>query len=236
MSLSSAKLIVGLCLVLLQSALPVCAQGVNVRATVKIRPANDKKPLKDQSNIVMWLRPLNAHPQPSPSTRRYTITQKNKSFSPHVLAVPVGTSVEFPNKDPFFHNVFSLFQGKRFDLGLYEAGSSRTVLFDKPGVSFVFCNIHPNMSAYVLALETPYFGVSDKQGNLIISGVPAGDYQLHVWYERAESPALDRLSRTIAVGHSEFGLGTIEVEESANFQPEHADKHGKNYDPEISPY
>ena len=99
--------------------------------------------------------------------------QRNKSFDPHVLVVPVGSVVAFPNHDPFFHNVFSLFEGKRFDLGLYEAGSTRDVHFDKPGISYIFCNIHPEMSAVVLALDTPYYGVSDPHGQVVIANVPA---------------------------------------------------------------
>jgi hypothetical protein len=80
------------------------------------------------------------------------LVQKNKSFEPHILVIPAGSMVEFPNHDPFFHNVFSLFEGKRFDLGLYEAGTSRMVRFDRPGISYIFCNIHPEMSAVIITL------------------------------------------------------------------------------------
>src|SRR5882762_1954412 len=104
---------------------------------------------------------------------------------PHVLVVPVGSAVDFPNRDPFFHNVFSLFDGKRFDLGLYEAGASNSVRFDRLGVSFLFCNIHPEMSAVVIAVDTPYYGVSDRAGNITVSGVPDGTYEVHVWHERS---------------------------------------------------
>src|SRR5579884_454193 len=76
-----------------------------------------------------------------------TLVQKNKTFLPHVLVIPPGSTVDFPNHDPFFHNVFSLFEGKRFDLGLYESGTSRSVKFDRTGVSYIFCNIHPQMNA-----------------------------------------------------------------------------------------
>ena len=101
--------------------------------------------------------------------------QRNKSFDPHLLVVPVGSVVAFPNRDPFFHNVFSLFEGKRFDLGLYEAGSTRDVHFDKPGISYIFCNIHPEMSAVVVALDTPYYGISDQHGQVVITRMcPAG--------------------------------------------------------------
>ena len=81
------------------------------------------------------------------------LRQKNKAFEPHLLVVTIGSNVEFPNDDPWFHNVFSLFNGKRFDLGLYEAGTTRTVHFEREGVSYIFCNIHPEMSAVVVVLS-----------------------------------------------------------------------------------
>jgi plastocyanin len=191
----------------------------------------------DNSNVVVWLTPLAATPSPAEMPlKRYTITQKNKQFVPHVLAVPVGTKIEFPNKDPFFHNVFSLYKGKRFDLGLYEAGSSRTVLFDRPGVSFIFCNIHPNMSAYVLAVESPYFDTSGKDGHISISGLVPGRYRLQVWYERAETSELAKFARNVEIGSSDVNLGSLHIAESTRFQPEHANKHGEPYDPEQTPY
>src|SRR6202007_1621725 len=109
------------------------------------------------------------------------LVQKNKSFEPHILVVPAGSMVEFPNRDPFFHNVFSLFEGKRFDLGLYEAGSTRLVRFDRPGISYIFCNIHPEMSAVVIAVETPYYAISNQRGDLQIKNVPTGGSLLRVW-------------------------------------------------------
>src|SRR5579883_176046 len=132
----------------------------------------------DSSNVVVWLAatpgntvPVATHPQ---SLLR--LSQKNKRFEPSLLVVPVGSRVEFPNQDPFFHNVFSLYQGKRFDLGLYEAGEKRTVSFDKPGISYIFCNIHPEMKAIVVALTTPYYAVTDRSGKFVINGVPPGKY------------------------------------------------------------
>ena len=102
------------------------------------------------------------------------LAQKNKAFDPSLLVITKGSSVEFPNRDPWFHNVFSLFNGKRFDLGLYEAGSSRTVHFDREGISYIFCNIHPEMSAVVVVLGTPYFSVTNKDGEFTIQNVPPG--------------------------------------------------------------
>ncbi|HVT98050.1 MAG TPA: hypothetical protein VHE33_11130, partial [Acidobacteriaceae bacterium] len=111
---------------------------------------------------VVWLKPLQpVDPAPAEPHKSYTLLQKNRSFIPHLLVVPVGSHVEFPNEDPFYHNVFSLFDGKRFDLGLYEAGSTKTVTFSREGVSYIFCNIHPEMSAVVLALATPFYAIAD---------------------------------------------------------------------------
>ena len=92
------------------------------------------------------------------------LDQRNLSFSPHVLVVRVGTTVDFPNNDRVFHNVFSFRDGKRFDLGMYPVGTMQQVTFDQPGLSRIFCNIHPNMAAYVLTVDSPYFARADESG------------------------------------------------------------------------
>src|SRR5205823_7262889 len=124
----------------------------------------------EAGNVVLWLTPVDSPgvptSPPAQTSPRVRLVQKNKSFEPHVLVVPVGSLVEFPNRDPFFHNVFSLFEGKRFDLGLYEAGTARNVSFDRPGVSYIFCNIHAEMSAVVIALDTPCFRISNGSGEI----------------------------------------------------------------------
>jgi plastocyanin len=117
---------------------------------------------------------------------RVVLDQRNLTFTPRVLAVPVGTTVEFPNNDRVFHNVFSFRDGKRFDLGLYPVGSTRRVTFDKPGLSRIFCNIHPNMAAYVMAVDSPYFGVSDRSGAFRIPAVPTGTYTYYAWRPGAD--------------------------------------------------
>jgi hypothetical protein len=107
-------------------------------------------------------------------------------FSPRVLAVRVGTKVDMPNNDRLFHNVFSFRDGKIFDLGVYPVGASKTVTFDKPGVSRIFCNIHPMMAAYVVAVDSPYHAVSDGEGRFTIAGVPSGSYTYHAWRAGSE--------------------------------------------------
>src|SRR5437667_2508759 len=153
------------------------AQEVTLSGRVK-QAREDKKTLSSQAGgVVVWLTPLDPKVPLNPfHTGPLKLTQHNKSFEPHVLVVPVGSVVQFPNHDPFFHNVFSLFEGKRFDLGLYEAGSTKDVHFDKPGISYIFCNIHAQMSAVVIALNTPYYGISDKRGQVVISNVHPGRY------------------------------------------------------------
>jgi hypothetical protein len=137
--------------------------------------------------------------------------------------------VEFPNQDPFFHNVFSYFEGKRFDLGLYEAGATRTVVFNKVGISYIFCNIHPEMSAVVIALKTPYYGISDRAGTIAVPNVPAGRYELHVWHERVLPETLNALTRAIVVSDTSNSLGIIRLTERRSLS--HKNKYGHDYDP-----
>lgn len=113
---------------------------------------------------------------------KVVLDQRNLTFRPHVLAVRVGTTVELPNNDRVFHNVFSFHDGKRFDLGLYPAGTVKHVTFDRAGLSRVFCNIHAGMAAYVMVVDTPYFAVSDDRGRFSIPSVPAGTYPYHAWH------------------------------------------------------
>lgn len=130
-------------------------------------------------NAVVWLE------APTPSREaaagKVVLDQRNLSFSPHVLVVRVGTTVDFPNNDTLLHNVFSFRDGKRFDLGMYPVGALRHVTFDRPGVSRIFCNIHPNMWAYVVAVDTPYYAVSDESGAFTITSVALRSYTYHAW-------------------------------------------------------
>lgn len=195
--------------------------------------------IADASNVAVWLTPMD---QPDAASHHQALSEKtpqliqrHKTFEPHVLIVPVGTRVEFPNKDPFFHNIFSLFDGKRFDLGLYEAGTTRTVLFDRAGVSFLFCNIHAEMSAVVLSVDTPYFGLSNHLGNISIGNVPNGRYKLNVWSERASLDSLKQLTRAVIISDASRALGTIHVPENPNFTSAHKNKYGLDYVPPPNP-
>src|SRR5215470_7313723 len=188
--------IVSLC-ALLTGPASLHAQTVTVTGKV-VRPAQGGAKAETAGRVVVWLAPLEATARDAGQpAHRAQLVQKDKTFEPHLLVIPAGTLVDFPNRDPFFHNVFSLFNGKRFDLGLYEAGSTRAVRFDRPGVSYIFCNIHPQMSAVVIALATTYYAIADRAGEVAIRNVPAGRYRLELWAEGASSDALDKLSREI---------------------------------------
>jgi plastocyanin len=209
----------------------VRAQDVTLTARVELVNVDKTAKAHDSGRVVIWLtpeagitKPIAFHPAQSPR-----LVQKNKSFEPHVLVVPVGAVVAFPNRDPFFHNVFSLFEGKRFDLGLYEAGSTRDVHFDKPGISYIFCNIHPEMSAVVVALDTPYYGISDVRGQVVIPNVPGGKYTLRVWYESALSDTLKAMTREVTVAESTSTLGVFRLAEVSAPAP-HKNLYGRDYD------
>src|SRR5205085_12504977 len=179
---------------------------------------------------VVWLTPL--YPQETltaASTQRPVaqIIQRNKMFEPHLLVVQTGAAVQFPNQDPFFHNVFSLFDGKRFDLGLYESGSSRTVRFERQGVSFLFCNIHPDMSAAVVSVSTPYFAISDRSGRVTFANVPDGRYRLQVWYQRSQSDDLKALQRVVNISSGTRTLEPLQVIDNTKFKLEHKNKYGQ---------
>ena len=111
------------------------------------------------------------------------IGQRQETFVPHVLAVPVGTTVDFPNHDAVLHNVFSASPAKKFDLGMYDQGETRSVTFDTPGVVRIGCNVHPKMEAFIVVHGNPYAAVSDAKGSYTVAGVPEGTYQLRVWHE-----------------------------------------------------
>jgi len=187
--------------------------------------------LANASQAVVWLTPVGAtvEPMQQDSSHIPQLVQKNKSFQPSLLVIPVGGKVEFPNHDPFFHNVFSLFEGKRFDLGLYESGTTRFVQFDKPGVSFIFCNIHEQMSAVVIALATPYYAVSDAHGDLTIPNVPPGRYQLQIFHTSVTSDALRALNHEITVAPGDTSLGTFALLET-DVTVAHKNKYGREYD------
>lgn len=206
------------------------AQEVTLTARVRIAQGAGKPVAKHAENVVVWLTPIGAPIGSQPPTARLTLAQHNKRFEPHVLVVPVGSVVQFPNRDPFFHNVFSLFEGKRFDLGLYEAGSTRNVSFDRPGISYIFCNIHAEMSAVVVALDTPYYGISNRNGEIVVPNVPIGRYLMKTWYETTPPEELNSMNREISVTQSTSTLGVLHVPAGPPAAA-HKNKYGLDYEP-----
>ena len=182
---------------------------------------------------VVWLQPLDGMPtQPFLPHGRYTLRQKNHAFSPHLQVVPIGAVVDFPNDDPFFHNVFSLFAGKRFDLGLYEAGSTKSVTFARQGVSYIFCNIHPEMSAVIIALPTSLFAIADSNDSFMLRNIPAADYELHIWVEGVPQPILELQDRVVHLPASTVDLVQITVPIPRAGSTDHTNKFGDSYNPE----
>lgn len=162
-------------LLLFAAAVPARADGIDGR--VAIARARDNR------DAVIYLERIPGKAF-APPTAAVVIDQKNLAFQPHVMAVLAGTRVTFPNSDEVRHNVFSPTKGAEFDLGSYPLGSSRSRTFDVPGVVTLLCNVHAEMSSYLVVTETPYFAVTDRNGSFSIPSVPPGRYQLVAWYER----------------------------------------------------
>jgi plastocyanin len=147
--------------------------------TTAARAERDQNPF---ANVVLYLESVpevGARAIPAPVMR-----QKSERFLPHVLPVLAGSTVQFPNDDPIYHNVFSLSRARTFDLGRYARGASKSVLFPAPSVIQVFCHIHADMNGYILVLQNPYFVQPDSQGRFVIDGIPPGTYRLVAWHER----------------------------------------------------
>jgi plastocyanin len=184
----------------LAAALPVAAAAGTIAGRVDVRRdaggsegrpavadlghhAPREAPDRRRSVVYLETAPQDALENPAPG--RAVLDQRNEAFVPYVVAVTVGSTVEFPNSDRIYHNVFSLSKTKRFDLGRYPRGQSRSVRFDQPGVVRVFCEIHSHMSAFVLVFAHRYFATTDAEGRYRIDGVPPGSYTLAAWNDGA---------------------------------------------------
>lgn len=184
---------------------------------------------RDFSGVVISAERINA-PVPPPPSRHAVMLQKNKMFTPHILPIVTGTTIDFPNADPIFHNAFSSYNGQTFDIGLYPPGQSKSVRFSTPGVVRVFCNIHPTMSSIILVLNTEYFATTGKDGAFELD-VPPGEYELRVFHERATEQTLSLLSHRIVVTAQGLKLPQIDVSEAGFLLASHKNKYGKDYPP-----
>ena len=158
-----------------------------------------------------------------PQGRQFRMTQKNKTFVPHVLAIPVGSTIVFPNDDSIFHNVFSLSRPAPFDLGLYREGASKSMTFTAPSIYFVFCNIHPQMSSIILVVPTSYITEADAHGNYRLD-LPPGRYRVTAWSERAEPASVELVVSAATTSASE-----ILLDETKFLQAQHKNKFGQDY-------
>jgi plastocyanin len=153
-------------------------------------PAHSEQRDDEWRNIVIFLESAPTMPENPAGDQVLQIAQLGETFIPHVLPVMKGSTVEFPNQDPIFHNVFSLSGTKSFDLGRFPKGESRSVTFEEPGVVPVFCHLHSDMSAIVMVLDNPFFAVPGPDGRYEIRNIPAGNYTLVAWHERSEQVEL----------------------------------------------
>jgi len=185
---------------------------------------------KDYAGVVLWLEPVD-RAVPALPPKRAEMLQKDKQFQPHVLAISLGSTVEFPNFDLIFHNAFSNFSGQPFDVGLYPPRTSKSVAFRHAGIVRVFCNIHATMSAIIAVLNTSWYTVTDSTGKYAITGVPPGEYQLRLFHERSLAENLKFLERRITVPEGGLALPLISISETGYIPATHLNKFGTDYPP-----
>jgi plastocyanin len=166
--------VVGLAFLALVAARPAAGGSGTVKGTV----TGPTGPVADA--VVLVDGPAEAAAAGAPHA---VVDQRGEKFVPHVVAVPVGTTVDFPNHDPVLHNVFSASPAKKFDVGMYGQGETKSVTFDAPGVVRVGCNVHPKMEAFVVVHQNPHVAVTDARGAYTLSGVPEGSHEVRVWHE-----------------------------------------------------
>lgn len=177
----------------------------------------------DVQQAVVYLLPARGAPPAVPAGRA-DITTENRIFSPHITVVTAGSTVRFPNRDGFNHNVFSLTEGNQFDLGLYERGEGKTATFANTGVVNVFCNVHSTMSAIVVVRNTPWFAQPSVDGSFTIGNVPPGEYVLHLWHERAPES-----TQNVTVTATGLQLPDLQLDARTYVQREHLNKFGRPY-------
>jgi plastocyanin len=210
------------------SLLSLCAAPVSGRVELRDSRFAAVRTRHDFSGVVIALTSADTTAMPA-ADKRAVMLQKDKTFTPHVLAVQAGSLVEFPNADPIFHNAFSSYNGQVFDIGLYPPGTTRSVKFARPGVVRVFCNIHAQMSALIVVVASPYFATTKQDGNFSIADVPAGQYNLNVFHERASEATLAALSRKITLGPDGASLSNIVISEAGYLSIPHKNKYGHDY-------
>ena len=209
----------------------ICS-GANVTGTIELSRTPKAAQSGDESisDIVVWLSPVHQNTIPILEPQHAQLLQKDKMFHPHTLVITAGSTVDFPNADPIFHNAFSNFDGQLFDVGLYPPGTSRSVRFRRAGIVRVFCNIHPTMFAVIVVLDTPYFTKANRDGHYRLQNVPPGIYDVQVFDERATTQG-SKVSVTVDEAQSPITALPIRLSEAGYVQSPHKNKYGLDYPP-----
>jgi len=209
--------------VLLSAAGGPRAAGSSASVSGRVQLLKAGAPRPDASNAVVWIE----GPRREGALRStLAMTQESKRFTPRVLVVPRQGSVEFPNHDPVYHNVFSVSGANRFDLGLYRSGASKSRSFAEPGLVRVYCNIHPQMVGFLMVVDSDFAAVTDKAGNFRFEGVPAGSWTLHAWHEEGTETSVP----LVVPGAGEAPL-TVSIDTTAYRPVPHKNKYGREYPP-----
>ncbi len=209
----------------------VLAIGILVPGMVSSAPVSGKVTILEKGNVkravikdvLVYLEGVRAEFPPSVRERPVKIVSREKSFEPHLEVIPLNGSVSFPNLDDIMHNVFSLSKGNKFDLGLYKSGAKRDFTFASPGLVRIYCNIHPQMSAFLQVVENPYFAWAAPDGGFTIENVPPGNYQLKAWSEEGEA------AQPVSVTESGAAGVIIGIDVSGFVKRPHTNKFGKPY-------
>jgi plastocyanin len=211
-------------MLLLAVLIPVTLSAATVSGKVAFVAKRGQHPIA--TDTLVWLE--SAGKTTARRAAAFQMVTRGKALVPHVLAVPVGSTVEFPNDDPISHNLFSLSAGNAFDLGLYRKGAGKSYRFEKPGLVNVYCNVHPNMSAVIHVMTSPYYTLADASGGFAIEDVPPGKYRLVAWNEQGGQSEAE-----IEVSAAGQAAGNLALTlDSRNFrQSEHMNKEGKPYNP-----
>ena len=208
------------CASLALAALPLASATVSGKISFVTK--RGQHPVANET--LVWLEPAGKNVRRPPQT--FQMMTRGKALVPHVLAIPLGSTVEFPNDDPISHNLFSLSTANSFDLGLYRKGAGKAHKFDTPGVVNVYCNVHPSMSAVIHVMATQYYTFADAAGNYAVADIPPGKYRLVAWNEQGGQTVAD-----IEVSASGSVAGPVAVTlDSRNYRmTQHLDKTGKPY-------
>ena len=189
----------------------------------KVVLIQDGKPRADASNAVVWIDRLG---RPGGDSRAQ-MKSSSKRFEPRILVVPKNATVEFPNVDPIYHNVFSVSVGNRFDLGLYRSGASKSKKFEELGLVRVYCNIHPQMVGFVMVVDSGFVAITGPDGSFQFDGVPAGSHVVKAWHEEGSE-----ISQPLDVKAGPEGPITLRIDVSGSPPAPHKNKYGKDYKPQ----